>query len=188
MIFNRIESFESDAADAQLRSIIERVNDFMNETSITVTMTRSFDTMAEKVFDAFLNPEMMKKWFLTTEPTNKSVKNEPRVGGTWETVDHRDGTDYRAIGTYVEIDRPSRLVFTLQMPQFGEATDTLRVELKALGRGCEMVFTQNIPVAYKVGATPQEVEKTVNETKKGSEQVWSILLGRLKKIVEGKVP
>jgi uncharacterized protein YndB with AHSA1/START domain len=157
----------------------------MKETAITVTMTRRFNTTAEIVFDAFLDPKIMKKWFLTTEPTNKTVKNEPYVGGTWETVDHRDGTDYWAIGTYVEIDRPNRLMLTLQMPQLNESTDTITVELKALEQGCEMTFTQNIPVAHEAGWTSQDIEKAANEAKNGSERVWDILLGRLKEIVEG---
>ena len=159
----------------------------MKETVITVTMTRRFNTTAEIVFDAFLDPGIMKKWFLTTESTNKSVKNEPRVGGTWETVDHRGGTDYRAIGTYMEISRPNRLVLTLQMPQFSESTDTITVELKSLEQGCEMTFTQNTAIPHQESRPSQDIEKADIETKKGSERVWGILLGRLKEIVEGSI-
>ncbi|WP_332237041.1 SRPBCC family protein [Sporolactobacillus sp. KGMB 08714] len=157
----------------------------IEETTAVSTMIRHFNVAAERVFDAFLEPSVMKKWFLTTEFTNKAVKNVPHVGGTWETVDHRDGTDYRAIGTYLEINHPNRLAFTLQMPQLSESIDKIIVEIKTLEQGCEMAFTQNIPVTYDAGWTSQNVERAVNEAKNGSERVWNTLLGRLKQIVEG---
>jgi uncharacterized protein YndB with AHSA1/START domain len=66
------------------------------QSTTTLTMKRRFDTTAERVFDAWLNPEMMRKWLFTMESTNKVARNDPRVGGTWEIVDHRD----RAVGEY----------------------------------------------------------------------------------------
>lgn len=84
---------------------------------------RSFDVSADQVFDAWLNPEMMRKWLFTMETTNKVAKNEPHVGGTWEIVDHRGGKDYRAIGEYIEIDPPRRFVFTFRLPQFSDTED-----------------------------------------------------------------
>ena len=70
----------------------------MTKTSITtLIMERKFDVPAEKVFDAWTNGEMIKKWMFTMEHTNKVVLG-PSVGGTWEIVNHRDGKDYRAIG------------------------------------------------------------------------------------------
>jgi uncharacterized protein YndB with AHSA1/START domain len=62
------------------------------------------------------------------------AKNEPNVGGTWEIVDHREGKDYRAIGEYIEIERPSKLVFTFKMPQFSDTEDVITVEIKHLKR------------------------------------------------------
>ena len=69
---------------------------------------------------------MMRKWFFTMESTNKVAKNDPHVGGTWEIVDHRGGKDYRAIGEYIDIDPPVKLVFTFKMPQFSDSEETIR--------------------------------------------------------------
>jgi uncharacterized protein YndB with AHSA1/START domain len=88
-----------------------------NVSKTTLNMTRRFRASAEKVFDAWLNPAMMRRWLFTKESTNNVALSESRVGGEWQITDHRDGTDYTAIGKYIEIDRPNRLVFTFQMPQ-----------------------------------------------------------------------
>ncbi len=89
----------------------------MNDYSTTtLTMTRIFDVVPERVFDAWLIPEMMRKWFFTLEGTNIVAQNNPQVSGNWEIIDRRDGKDYRAIGEYLEIDSPVKLVFTFKMP------------------------------------------------------------------------
>ncbi|MGG0152529.1 ATPase [Bacillus mycoides] len=51
---------------------------------------------------------MMKKWFFTLEGTDKVTENTPEVGGSWEIIDHRGGKDYRAIGEYIEMNRPKK--------------------------------------------------------------------------------
>lgn len=60
---------------------------FMSGYSVTtLVMKRRFRSTPETVFDAFLKPDFMKKWFLTRELTNKAVSNEPFVGGKSQVV------------------------------------------------------------------------------------------------------
>jgi uncharacterized protein YndB with AHSA1/START domain len=87
----------------------------MTKTSITtLNMKRNFDVAAEKVFDAWTNKEKLNKWMFTMEHTNKVAESDPRVGGTWEIVDHRNGKDYRAVGEYKVVEPPTKLVFTFK--------------------------------------------------------------------------
>lgn len=159
-----------------------------NYSTTTLTMTRSFDVAPERVFDAWLNPEMMRKWFFTLEGTNKVAQNKLQVGGTWEIVDHRDGKDYRAVGEYLEIDSPKKIVFTFKMPQFSESVDTITVELKELQHGCEMTFSQNIIVPHEENWTKTDIEKALGEYHDGSEHGWNLMFMGLKELVEtGKV-
>ncbi len=159
-----------------------------NYSTITLTMTRNFDVASERVFDAWLNPEMMKKWFFTLEGTNKVAQNNPQVGGDWEIIDQRDGKEYRAIGEYLEIDPPQKLVFTFKMPQFSESQDTITVELKELQEGCEMTFSQNITVPHEENWTKADIEKASGEYRDGSEHGWNLMFMGLKELVEtGKV-
>jgi uncharacterized protein YndB with AHSA1/START domain len=159
-----------------------------NYSTTTLTMTRNFDVAPVKVFAALLNPEMMRKWFFTLEGTNQVAQNNPQVGGTWEIVDRRDGTDYRAIGEYLEIDPSTKLVFTFKMPQFSDTVDTITVELKELQQGCEMTFSQEIIVPHGENWTSTEIEKALGEYHDGSEHGWNLMFMGLKELVEtGKV-
>lgn len=161
----------------------------MNNISTTnLTMKREFNVKTEKVFDAWLNPFMMKKWFFTLEGTNKVAQNDPKVGGTWEIVDHRKGVDYRAIGEYFEINPSKKIVFTFKMPQFSELADTITVELKEMGQGCEMTFTQLIHVKNEENWTDADTVKALDEMREGTEQGWNLMFMGLKELVEtGKV-
>lgn len=159
-----------------------------NYSTTTLTMIRNFDVATERFFDAWLNPEMMRKWFFTLEGTNKVAQNNPQVGGTWEIIDHRDGKDYRAIGEYLEIDPPTKLVFTFKMPQFSESEDTITVELKEIQQGCELTFSQNITVPHQENWTTSDIEKALGEYHDGSEHGWNLMFMGLKElVVTGKV-
>ncbi|MDG5471374.1 SRPBCC domain-containing protein [Jeotgalibacillus sp. ET6] len=159
-----------------------------NIQTTTLEMRREFNVKAERVFDAWLNPEMMKKWFFTLEGTNKVAQNDPQVGGTWEIVDHREGQDYRAVGEYLEIDPPHKLVFTFKMPQFSELADTITVEFVETDTGCEMTFTQVIHVLPEENWTLADIQKALGEHHDGTEHGWNLMFMGLKELVEtGKV-
>lgn len=155
-----------------------------NASTTTLVMKRRFEVSPERVFDAWLNPEMMRKWLFTMEATNKIARNEPHVGGTWEIVDHRGGQDYRAIGEYREIDPPRRLVFTFRMPQFSDTEDVITVELKPVEKGCEMTFTQVIVVPHEEDWTAEDVERALHEYNSSSEHGWNLMFGGLKQLLE----
>jgi uncharacterized protein YndB with AHSA1/START domain len=79
-----------------------------------VRIERTFDASAEEVFDAWTNPEVMRRWF-HCEPDWDTPEAEVhlRVGGKVRIVMRRpDGTEVKAHGEYTLIDRPHRLVTT----------------------------------------------------------------------------
>ncbi|TDQ41030.1 SRPBCC family protein [Aureibacillus halotolerans] len=157
------------------------MSDFSNT---TLTMTRQFNVEPERVFDAWLNPEIMSKWFFTLENTNKVTQNNPEVGGTWEIVDHREGMDYRAIGEYLEIDPPKKIVFTFKMPQFSELEDTITVELKKIQEGCEMTFTHVIHTPHEENWTEADIERALRAKHDDTEQGWNYMFMGLKELAE----
>jgi uncharacterized protein YndB with AHSA1/START domain len=114
----------------------------MTASRATVRVTHQFSASAERVFDAWLDPARTGK-FLFATPTGTMVRAEidPRVGGTFCFVDRRDGQDAEHVGTYLEIDRPRRLVFTFGVPQFSSEMTRVTVEVVARGTGCELTLT-----------------------------------------------
>jgi uncharacterized protein YndB with AHSA1/START domain len=106
-------------------------------------LVRTFDASPERLFDAWTDPAVVAGWLFTTPASEAHhVALDLRVGGGWEIVDRRDGTDYRAIGAYLEIEPPRRLVFTFGMPQFSDAFSQVTVEIEADGAGARMTLIQ----------------------------------------------
>jgi uncharacterized protein YndB with AHSA1/START domain len=108
----------------------------------SLSVTRRFDASAERVFDAWLDPEKASKWLFAT-PTGRMVRAEvdARVGGSFNFT-RRDGEDVEHVGEYLEIDRPRRLVFTFSVPKFSTAITRVNVDIVPLGTGCELTLTQ----------------------------------------------
>jgi uncharacterized protein YndB with AHSA1/START domain len=154
----------------------------------TVKMERDFEVPAEKVFEAWTTQDLIKKWLFTMEHTNKVAKCDPRVGGTWEIVDHREGKDYRAIGEYLEVEAPNKLVLSFKMPQFSDTKDIITVDIKPVDSGCKMTFTQGIVVPHEEGWTDEDLERVLKEYNSETEQGWHYMFLGLKQLVEtGKI-
>jgi uncharacterized protein YndB with AHSA1/START domain len=75
---------------------------------------RSFDAPAEEVFDAWTNPEVMRRWLHCGPDWDTPVARvDLRVGGEVRIVMRQpDGRQSGAHGEYTVIDRPHRLVMT----------------------------------------------------------------------------
>jgi uncharacterized protein YndB with AHSA1/START domain len=110
-----------------------------------VRVTHRYDAAPEKVFDAWLDPKVAGR-FLFATPTGQMIKAEidPRVGGRFNFTDRRpDMGDVEHIGSYLEIDRPRRLVFEFAVPAY-EATKTrVTIEIVPSGSGSELTLTHD---------------------------------------------
>jgi uncharacterized protein YndB with AHSA1/START domain len=160
---------------------------------VVMMVTRRFDASPERVFDAWLDPDMMRKFFFTSDPSlgyseGQDVRNDPRVGGTYRVMDRRNGVEYVADGEYLEIDRPRRLVFTFRMAQFSDSFDRVVVEIAPLQGGCQLTLTQEIvmPHAWLQSVmgktdplTPQEIEVGLTQLASKTEKGWSAMLDGL---------
>jgi len=120
----------------------------------TVRITRRFDASADRVFDAWLDPQRAGKWLFAT-PTGKMVRAEidPRVGGSFIFTDRRDNQDIEHTGTYLEIDRPRRLVFQFAVPKYSKLFTRVSIDIKPLGSGCELTLVHE-------GVLPEYLERT----------------------------
>lgn len=116
-----------------------------DEDRVSVSVTHWFPASAERVFDAWLDPAKARK-FLFATATGQMVRAEidARVGGCFTIVERRSGEDVAHVGTYLEIERPRRLVFTLAVPKYSPAEDRVSVEIRPARGGSELTLTHEM--------------------------------------------
>jgi uncharacterized protein YndB with AHSA1/START domain len=79
----------------------------------SLTLSRWFDVPRERVWNAWTDPEQIAAWWGPHGYTNPTAVAEARAGGRLRIVMRSpDGIDYPVVGEFVEVDPPSRLVFT----------------------------------------------------------------------------
>jgi uncharacterized protein YndB with AHSA1/START domain len=107
-----------------------------NGKTISLTVTRRFSSSHERVFDAWLDPDMARRWLFTTAESEVACcEMDPRVGGSFTIVDRREDGDIEHVGTYLVIDRPKLLVFNFAVPKFSPLYD-----------GCELSLTNELDI------------------------------------------
>ncbi|MFY2562089.1 SRPBCC family protein [Corallococcus terminator] len=117
------------------------------DTHIQVQLVRHFDTPVERVFDAWVDAKVLGQWMFGPRVREEQVLHlqvDARVGGTFSFLVRRGETDIDHIGTYLEVDRPRRLVFTWAIREDVMAEEDIsRVSLdfRPQGTGCELTLT-----------------------------------------------
>ena len=119
---------------------------------VTVRVTQVLGASAERVFDAWITPAQASRFLFATRTGNvMQCEIDPRVGGKFFVTDRRpqaEGEDsvidvvHR--GTYVELDRPTRLSFDFSVMHMGDET---RVEIRIEPQGpnaCELTLTHDL--------------------------------------------
>jgi len=117
----------------------------------SVTVTHALPVPPERAFAACVDPALVDQW-LFTGPTSEAhaVDLDVHVGGKWKITDRRDGADYTAIGEYLEIAPPHRLLFTFGMPQFSPEFGRVLIEITPTPTGCQFTLTQkDLPYEYQ---------------------------------------
>ncbi|MCG6114259.1 MAG: SRPBCC domain-containing protein [Mesorhizobium sp.] len=141
----------------------------MNESAtVKLRVSRRFDAPPERVFDAWLDPAIARKWLFRTD-TDEIIRAEidARVGGGFTFVNRRGDEEIVHVGEYLEIDRPQRLVFSFAVPQFSPDYDRVTIEIVRLDKGCELTLTNEM--------APAMAEEWVERTLEG----WTKMLAGL---------
>jgi uncharacterized protein YndB with AHSA1/START domain len=111
-------------------------------TDLSLTVSRVIPAPPERVFDAWLDPKMMAKFMMgmpgTTVP---KVETDPRAGGRFLILMRTD-RDLPHEGTYKEITRPRRLVFTWESAHSTVEDSTVTVTFAEADGGTLVELTQ----------------------------------------------
>jgi uncharacterized protein YndB with AHSA1/START domain len=142
---------------------------------LVIVVKRQFEAPAERVFDAWLDPQAAGQ-FLFRTPTGemKRVEIDAQVGGMFVVAEQRGEVLAEHFGRYVEIDRPQRLVFLFSISGFRdpeEVVSRVTIDITANGSGCELTLTHEID--------PQWIEYR-DRTREG----WTMILENLNAYVD----
>lgn len=113
----------------------------MNE----LTLERKIPAARDRVFAAWTQPELLRRWSAPQGLTIEDGATDLRVGGGWRVVmAEPDGTRHEAFGTYRQIAVPERLEYTHAWKGGGGSSPetVLTLELTPEAGGTRLVLTQ----------------------------------------------
>jgi uncharacterized protein YndB with AHSA1/START domain len=84
----------------------------MSETSLR--LERTYDASPEEVFNAWTNPEVLRRWWKVDPGGSTPIAEvDLRVGGRYRlSMEDPSGTRHTVGGEYHEVSRPERLVYS----------------------------------------------------------------------------
>jgi uncharacterized protein YndB with AHSA1/START domain len=112
------------------------------ESKVEAKVSHRFQATAERVYDAWLDPQQVRVWMAAAQRSFglagdiRRIEIDARVGGKFLFSDMRDGAEAKHWGTYLELDRPRKIVFTWIVAESEEAnpsTVTLTIQPEADG-------------------------------------------------------
>jgi uncharacterized protein YndB with AHSA1/START domain len=99
--------------------------------ALEVLTTREFEAPIELVFDVLTKPEHVRNWFPAWEDKITLCSIDLRVGGKYHMVAVApDGTECSFRGTYLELERPTRIVDTWLFDGWPDAEAVETVDLQ----------------------------------------------------------
>ncbi|WP_051328649.1 SRPBCC family protein [Geminicoccus roseus] len=109
-----------------------------------ILIRRVFAAPPERVYDALLTPELVRRWLLGPPGGSMPVcEIDPREGGSYRYVwRNQDGSEMSVAGTFRELDRPRRVVHTERFdPPWYPGDALVTTELTATDGGTLMTVT-----------------------------------------------
>ena len=70
---------------------------------VEIDIERLLKYTPEVVYEAWTKTDILKKWFMTTQRTNKSFDADIQEGGKYRIIDSRNGKQNIIEGTYEEL-------------------------------------------------------------------------------------
>src|SRR5262249_10177578 len=107
----------------------------------------------ERVFAAFLQPDVIMKWWGPDDGPTLSARTDPRVGGRFAVAFQTlDGRRFDISGEYLVFEPPSRLVMSWETSATPGVRSVVTVRIAADGAGSELTVRHDnfvdVPTNY----------------------------------------
>ena len=141
---------------------------------LTLTVSKTIHAPIENVFDAWLDPEMLKQLILPMPGMPQpEVDNDPQQGGSFTIIMHVGEDKIPHSGQYLEVSRPNRLVFSWLSP-FSIDGSTVTIDFSEIDDG-----TTNVQLTH--------VKFIDEEARSDHESGWTNILETLNDILSMSV-
>lgn len=146
---------------------------------LEILTTRSFEAPINLVFDVLTQPAHVRHWFAPFDDAMKVCDIDLRVGGAYHmSFVTPDGVECSFRGTYLEIERPDRLVNTWSFDGWSDADAVETVELQER----HGITTARMNLAFRDQAGRAHMTRT-----DGQEDSWDKMEDYLRSLREPSV-
>ena len=147
---------------------------------IEARVTHHFKASAERVFDAWLDPAMVRKWMgqpsaVLGKMDVRRIEIDARVGGRFTFSDMRAEGEAVHWGFYREIARPRRLVFTwfTSKEEEEENRSVVTLTIEPTPDGCVATIVHSMDAKW-------------SEYTKQTERGWGSMLGQVDSLLSSQ--
>lgn len=108
-----------------------------------VTVTQFIKGPRAKIYQAWLKPELVVRWFSPENLKPISFRTDAKVGGSYmHVMSGPDGNTFTTVGQYLELVENEKLVFTWGKGDRGPQESVVTVELRDQDDGTLVTLTQ----------------------------------------------
>jgi len=125
--------------------------------TVTARVRRRYRASPERVFDSWLDPAQVEAWMGAAARREGMgelvhVELDARVGGRFRFVYRRAGSELVQSGSYLELRRPRRLVFSwdIALPH----VERVEIEITPTAEGCELLLEHVMDPAWRGDVSP----------------------------------
>jgi uncharacterized protein YndB with AHSA1/START domain len=111
-----------------------------NPQAESIELRKTIAASREELFAAWLDPQSLRDWMCPGDAMHAEATVDARVGGQFRIVMVGPAAQYDHTGTYLVIDRPSKLSFTWISAATGGRESIVTVEFLDCGGATEIVL------------------------------------------------
>ena len=154
--------------------------------SSMVRARRTYTFTANTVYEAWLNPALVRQFLFATPPEGKVIECtiDGKVGGGFRITDRRPqeggGTvDMLHVGRYLQLEPAQRIAFSFSLPRLSAQETTVAIEFEPAGDSCTLTLRHDLG--------PQEGDEArLQEIRAETEHGWVTILRNLDEALQNQ--